>query len=244
MYYNISMLKIIISALFFIFISSCSNQIGTTFSGLKGIVGKERLSDDTIVKGIKEALRIGAKRAVKEVSKEDGYYKNPLIKITFPKKYEKLKSLLQTFGYSKEVESFEYSMNRAAQKAAPEALGIFVDAIREMTISDAKKILKGKDDEATIYLKEHTYNKIKERFMPVIETSLSEVDVTKSYQDLNAKLQAIPFANKLSFNLEEYVANNALKGLFTMLAEEEKKIRHDPKARATELLKKVFGSKN
>jgi hypothetical protein len=141
------------------------------------------------------------------------------------------------------VDAFELSMNNAAERAAPEAKSIFLDAIKKMKIDDAKKILNGRDDEATLYFKDKTNARLQAIFEPIVKESMGEVGVTRIYQDLNAKVEKIPFADSFSFDLDQYVTDGALNGLFQMLAEEEKKIRSDPAARVTDLLKKVFGNK-
>lgn len=201
------------------------------------------VTESEMVEGLKEALEIGTKNSVELVSKPNGYYKNSNIKIPLPENSEKVANLLRMAGYGSELDAFELSMNRAAEQAAPEAKGIFWEAIKEMNITDAKKILDGRDNEATMYFKDHTYQRLEGVFKPIVTQSMGEVGVTRKYQDLNAKVEQIPFADPLSFDLDQYVTDGALKGLFFMLAEEEKRIRQDPAARVTDLLKKVFGHK-
>jgi hypothetical protein len=154
-----------------------------------------------------------------------------------------VEKLLRGAGFGQKVDIFELSMNRAAEQAAPEAKSIFWDAIKEMDIADARKILNGRDDEATLYFKDKTYQRLEQSFKPIVKNSMGEVGVTRAYQDLNEKVETIPFAGGLSFDLDQYVTEGALDGLFKMLAEEEKKIRSDPAARVTDLLRKVFGDK-
>ena len=132
-------------------------------------------------------------------------------------------------------------MNRAAEKAAPEAAAIFVDAIKEMTFEDARKILNGGETSATDFFKEKTHDKIYGAFKPIISSSMDEVGATRSYKEMMGKYEAIPFVGKESFNLDHYVTNKAIDGLFYMIGQEEKKIRTDPAARVTDLLKSVFG---
>jgi hypothetical protein len=173
----------------------------------------------------------GQENAVKLVSKPDGYYQNPDIKIPLPESVQKV-----------EKDSFELSMNRAAERAAPEAKSIFGDAITQMTFDDAKKILNGQDNEATLYFEDKTSARLQEVFKPIVKDAMGEVGVTQSFQDLNARAESMPFGKSLSFDLDQYVTDGALKGLFEMLAEEEKRIRTEPAARVTDLLKKVFAS--
>ena len=204
---------------------------------------KGGLSNDEIVQGLKEALQVGTEKAVALVSKPDGYYQNPDIKIPLPESVQKAEKLLRAAGYGEKVDNFELSMNRAAERAAPEAKSIFGDAIKEMTFDDAKKILNGRDNEATLYFEDKTSGRLQEVFKPIVKDAMGEVGVTQSFQDLNAKAESMPFGKSLSFDLDQYVTDGALQGLFKMLAEEEMKIRTQPAARVTDLLQKVFASK-
>jgi hypothetical protein len=199
------------------------------------------LSESKIIEGLKEALEIGMSNAVKLVSQVDGYYKNPKIKIPLPESVQKVEKVLRVAGYGSEVDAFELSMNRAAEQAAPKAKTLFVDSVKQMSFEDARKILDGRDNEATLYFEDKTRGKLTEIFKPIVHSSMSQVGVTRSYQDLDAKVRTIPFTESLSFDLDQYVTDGALNGLFLMLAEEERKIRQDPAARVTDLLKEVFG---
>jgi hypothetical protein len=203
----------------------------------------DSISESEIVEGLKQALEIGTTKAVDLVSKPGGYYNNPEIKIPLPASVQKAEKLLRSVGFGSKVDAFELSMNKAAERAAPEAKSIFWDAIKKMKIDDAKKILNGREDEATLYFQDKTSARLQEIFKPIVKESMGEVGVTRIYQDLNAKVEKIPFADSLSLDLDKYVTDGALNGLFQMLAEEEKKIRSDPAARVTDLLKKVFGNK-
>ena len=196
--------------------------------------------EDDLVMGLKEALSVGTKKAVEIVSQVDGYFAHEVIKIVIPEKMQKIASALATIGLQKQVDEFVLSMNRAAEKAAPLAVDIFVDAIKEMSFEDAKGILTGGDTAATEYFQEKTSEKIYEAFKPVITSSMEEIGVTKTYQTLMDKTSALPFIEKESLDLDHYVTTKALDGLFYMVGEEEKKIRTDPVARVTDILKKVF----
>jgi hypothetical protein len=198
------------------------------------------LDSKTIIAGLKEALSIGVKNGVMAVSRLDGYYGNKLIKILVPEKIQKITELLREAGFHKEVDQFELSMNRAAEKAAPKARDIIVVAIKNMTIHDAMSILRGSDTAATDYLKSATYDNIYSAFKPIIAAAMHEVGVTRSFQKLMDKAQDIPFLKEQAVDLNHYVTTEALDGLFFMVAEEEKKIRKDPAARVTKLLKNVF----
>lgn len=197
--------------------------------------------ESTIISGLKEALSIGTDKAVKNVSQVDGYFGNKMIKILMPEKIQKVANILREIGYQKQVDDFVLSMNRAAEKAAPQAASIFVDAIKGMTIEDAKKILNDGDTAATEFFKSKTHDKIYSAFKPIISSSMDEVGVTHSYKEMMGKYESLPFMSKESFDLDHYVTNKAMDGLFYMVGQEEKKIRTDPAARITDLLKTVFG---
>lgn len=202
------------------------------------------LSESKVIQGLMEALQIGTGNAVLNVSQVDGYYKNPQIRIPLPENVQKVEKILRAVGYGPKVDAFALSMNRAAERAAPEAKSLFLDSIRQMTFSDAKKILQGRDNEATLFFEDKTRGRLHELFRPMVHTAMSEVGVTRWYQELDAKVRSIPFAEKMSFDLDTYVTDKALDGLFHMVAEEERKIRQDPAARVTDLLKEVFGGKS
>jgi hypothetical protein len=212
------------------------------FEGARQILdGAGGLSNNDIVNGLKEALQIGTSNAVSTVSKADGYYKDPLIKIPLPQDIQKVETLLRMVGYGQKVDDFELSMNRAAEKAAPEAKSILLNAARQMQIIDAQKILKGPDNAATEYFKEKTSDRILAVFKPIVKDTMNTVGVTRQFEELNSTLSVIPAGQKLSFDLAQYVTEKGLEGLFLVLAQEEKEIRQNPAARTTELLKKVFG---
>ena len=202
---------------------------------------KQELDEATVISGLKEALSIGTDKAVKEVSKIDGYWGNEAIKILMPENIQKVADVLRTVGYQKPVDDFILSMNRAAEKAAPKATAYFVDSVKGMTFEDAKKILNGGDTAATDFFKSKTYDKLFSDFKPVISSSMDEVGVTRSYKEMMGRYTSIPFMKAESLDVDNYVTTKALDGLFYMVAREEKKIRTDPGARVTDLLKKVFG---
>lgn len=209
----------------------------------KSIGSSRELSEEEVARGLKEALEIGTSNAVNIVSQPDGYYKNPEIRIPLPDPVKNVEKILRTAGFGSKIDSFELSMNRAAEKASLEARDLFWDAIKTMSFEDARRILKGRENEATLYLEEKTRDRLKTAFKPVIHTSMSQVGVTSTYQKLDEKLRSIPFAESFRFDLTQYVTDRSLDGLFLMLAQEERKIRKDPAARVTELLKEVFGSR-
>jgi len=202
---------------------------------------EQGLTEDEIVKGLKEALEIGTNNAVALVSRYNGYFKNPKIKIPLPENVQKAEKFLRGIGFGRQVDDFELSMNRAAERAAPQAKSIFWGAIKKMTFADARNILDGRDDAATSYFRQKTSAELQRAFKPVVNQAMSEVGVTQAYQTIDQKIRVLPFTETLRFDLDQYVTDKALDGLFLMLAAEEKKIRQDPAARVTDLLKKVFG---
>ncbi|MDH4232202.1 MAG: DUF4197 domain-containing protein [Nitrospirota bacterium] len=197
--------------------------------------------NDTVVSGLKEALSVGTKNAVSNVSQVDGYFGNKMIRILMPEKIQTVANVLSKVGYQKEVDDFVLSMNRAAEKAAPKAASYFVGAIKEMSFEDARGILNGGDTAATEFFRKKTHDKIYEAFKPIVSSSMNEVGVTRSYKNMMARYESLPFVDKQALDLDHYVTNRALDGLFYMVGEEEKKIRTDPAARVTDLLKTVFG---
>jgi len=195
----------------------------------------------TVASGLKEALSVGTKNAVGLLSKKDGYFGNEAVKILLPENIRRAGDALRMAGYQKEVDAFVLSMNRAAEKAAPKAADIFAGAIQAMSIDDAQKILNGGNTAATEYFKSKTSSQLFDAFKPDISQSMNEVGVTKAYKAMTDRYTAMmPFAKMESLDLDTYVTNKSLDGLFHMVGQEEAKIRTNPAARTTELLKKVF----
>jgi hypothetical protein len=239
--------KILILTVSLLFLSSYGHQVEAGLQDwlkdtAKKLGGEKGLSDDEIINGLKQALEVGTGNAVTTVSQTNGYFKNPKIKIPLPANVQKVEKLLRATGFGGKVDEFELSMNRAAERAAPEAKAIFWDAIKQMSFTDARQILDGPDNAATQYFQDKTEGRLQEIFKPITHQAMSEVGVTSYYQSIDDKIKTIPFADQASFDLDQYVTDKALNGLYLMLAEEEKKIRQDPAARVTNLLKKVFAS--
>jgi len=221
-----------------------SAQLDQLLKGLGGLgsgVQPGGLPDAKVGAGLKEALQVGTENTVNLTGRTDGYFKNQAIKILMPEKLKTLESGLRLVGYGPQLDEFVLSMNRAAERAAPSAKKIFWDAIGEMTFEDARKILGGGDTAATQYFKGKTGDKLATSFRPIVERATNEVGVTRQYKDLVGRYQAIPFAKSESLDIDHYVVTKALDGLFYVLGEEEKKIRTNPAARVTDLLKDVFG---
>ncbi len=200
------------------------------------------LSEEEVGAGLKEALNQGVSKGVSQLNKKDGYFKDLEIKIPMPKEAKSVEDKLRGLGQGKKVDEAIESMNRAAEDAAEGAKDIFVKAIKAMTIQDAMNILKGEDDAATKYLSKSTRTELTNKFKPVIKVSLDKVGATKHWNTVFSTYNKIPMVTKVNPNLEEYVTNKALDGLFIQIAKEELNIRKDPAARVTDLLKKVFGN--
>ena len=250
-----TLFRILVIVVYFLVASSAllysADFLGDTLKGLpklpdlggspSGSAAGAGLDDSTIASGLKDALSVGTKNAVSLTSKLNGYFGNEAIKILLPDKIEKAAELAGKLGYQKQVDDFILSMNRAAEKAAPKAASQFADAIKEMSIEDARKILSGGNTAATEYFKSKTYSKLYDEFKPSVSESMNQVGVTHAYNDMMGKVPSVPFAKPESVDLNHYVTTKALDGLFYMVGQEEQKIRTNPMAQTTDLLKKVFG---
>jgi hypothetical protein len=213
------------------------------FNNLKGNKGGGApLSNDDIVKGLKDALSVGSNNAGASGSKVDGFYKDTLIKIPFPPDAEKVRQTALAVGMQSQVDQFILSMNRAAEKAAVKAAPIFLNAITSMGIDDGMKILKGANNAATQYLQSKTSQQLHDAFLPIVQHAVDSVQVTKYWKPLADTYNKDPFVTKVNPDLNEYITQKALSGLFILLAAEELKIRQNPAARVDDILKKVFGS--
>lgn len=209
---------------------------------LDSVSGDGQLENTDIVNGLKEALEIGTAQAVQVAGQENGYLDHPTIKIPLPESMASAETLLRGAGMGDQLDAFVVSMNRAAEQAAPEAQSIFWDAIKQMEFDDAKRILNGRDNEATLYFQDKTTDKLTTVFKPLVRQAMEEVGVTQQYHTLETGAEAIPFLSDWLVDLDDYVTAQALEGLFFLVAEEETKIREDPAARVTELLQKVFAN--
>ena len=208
----------------------------------RGSSESKSLTNADIVAGLKEALQVGTTDTVGITGKVDGYFSNAAIKILLPSQFQTVEQGLRMIGQGQKVDELILAMNRAAEKAAPAAKGIFFSAIEDMTFENARKILSGGDTAATDYFREKTSAELTKAFRPVVDESMKEVGVVQQYKQLQSAYQGLPLASALpSFDIEAYVVQKALDGLFLVLAEQEKKIRTDPAAQVTSLLKKVFG---
>ena len=207
----------------------------------RGSSESRSLTNADIVAGLKEALEVGTTNTVDLTGKVDGYFGNAAIKILLPSEFQTVEQGLRLLGQGQRVDELVLAMNRAAEKAAPAAKEIFWSAINDMTFENARKILSGGDTAATDYFREKTSDALTAAFRPVVDTTMKEVGVVQQYKQLQNAYQSVPLASALpSFDIEAYVVTKALDGLFTVLAEQERKIRTDPAAQVTSLLKKVF----
>jgi hypothetical protein len=230
-------------SLVFLFTACTTAQINQAINDVnKGLSGEQPLTAAQVGEGLKEALIKGISVGADNVSQLDGYFKNPQIKIPFPPDVKKVEDKLRQIGLGSEVDKFVTTLNRGAEDAAKEAKPIFITAIKSMTIDDAWGILKGQPDAATQYLKRTTSSQLKDKFKPVIQNSLDKVSATKYYSDLVNTYNKIPLVQKVNPDLNDYATDLAIQGLFTMIAQEEKKIRENPLERTTDLLKKVFAA--
>lgn len=201
------------------------------------------LSSNDIASGLKEALRIGISKGADKASVTDGYFKNPLLRIAFPPEAQKVAARLRQIGLGAQVDKFELSMNRAAEDAAKVAKPVFIKAITSMSIGDAVSILRGQNDAATQYLRRTSGQQLVTEFTPIIDSTLKKNNATRYYTDLVTTYNKLPFVQKANPSLTQYATGKAVDGLFVLVAQEEQKIRENPAARVSDLLKRVFGSK-
>ncbi|HEX2608565.1 MAG TPA: DUF4197 domain-containing protein [Flavisolibacter sp.] len=203
--------------------------------------GKTGLSNEDIISGLKEALNVGSNNAGQKLSAVDGFFKDAAIKILMPEEAKKVESKLRTLGMGKQVDNAILSMNRAAEDASTKVAPIFIAAIKQINFQDALGILKGGDFAATNYLKDKTVASLTEAFRPIIEASLQKVDATKYWNTMFTTYNKFS-TDKVNPDLVAYVTEKALAGVFHQVAQEEQKIRKDPMARTSDILKKVFSN--
>jgi len=232
------MKKLLYAFLLFPFFSSCdvAQQVLNESTSTTGA-----LSTTDIVAGLKEALTVGTQNSSNKLSAVDGFFKDAAVKILMPPEAQKVESTLRSLGFGSVVDKAILSMNRGAEDAAKSATPIFVNAIKQMTITDALGILKGSDNAATNYFKDKTTAQLTQAFRPVIDKSLNKTDATKYWSDVFSVYNRFA-TNKVETDLGAYVTGKAIDGIFYEVALEEQKIRKDPAARVSDILKKVFGS--
>ncbi|MDB5251791.1 MAG: hypothetical protein JWP27_960 [Flaviaesturariibacter sp.] len=211
------------------------------FEKVSGAAKGTSLSNEDIISGLKEALSVGTTNGTQKLSAADGFFKDAAIKILMPAEAQKAEQTLRNMGLGKQVDNAILSMNRAAEEAAKSAAPIFINAIRGITIQDGIGILKGSDNAATTYLQGRTTTSLTEAFRPSIEAALKKVDATKYWNTVFTTYNKFS-KEKVNTDLTAYVTEKALAGIFYQVALEEGKIRKDPAARVTDILKKVFGN--
>lgn len=236
-------LRISILSLAILSFASCSEMKDLTINLPTGTPTSSAPTNSEVISGLKEALNIGISKGADLVSQKDGYFGNSLIKIMMPPDAKKVEDKLRELGFGQQVDNAILTMNRAAEDAAIKAKPIFVNAIKQMSISDAMGILKGANNAATEYLKQATTAQLTTAFKPVIQQSLDKVEATKYWKQVFDTYNKIPFVKQVNSDLTGYVTQKALDGLFYQIAQQEAKIRANPKEQVTELLKKVFGYK-
>jgi hypothetical protein len=193
-------------------------------------------------RGLREALTQGILKGVDKASAKDGYFGNPLLRIPFPDEVKQVEQALRTIGLQSEVDRAILTINRAAEDAAKEAGPIFLGALRQLTIADALAIVRGNQDEATRFLERNTREQLVQSFSPIIKKHMDNTGATRYWNDIFSRYNQIPLVRPVNPDLELYVTDKAIQGLFTLVADEEKAIRTDPVARTTAILRRVFGS--
>ena len=230
--------------------TSCAKNkkwVNDSLDSLQKTVGIKKepgagLDTATVVAGLKEALGVSVNTAVDKLGKEIGYALDPNVKIPLPEHLQTTAKVLSDLGQQKVVDEFTLSLNRAAEKAVPEAQALFVDLLKKMTVQDAMKILRGGENAATLYFRDRSEVPLIIKFRPAVSQMTQRVGVTSRYKKLVAKAGALKAIgiDMQQFDLDGYITRQALSGVYFMMAEEEKRIRQDPVARTTELLRKVF----
>ncbi len=217
--------------------------LGESATDSGAALAKSALSNSDVVAGLKETLATGVQTAVNSLGKPGGFGSNPLVKIAVPDSLKTVASAARTLGQGQYVDDIETTMNKAAEQAVPEAAEILADAIRKMSIDDAMKILNGPDDAATQYFRKVAGKSLAERFKPIVSQATDSTGATASYKQLmgsaNSALGGF-LQNNNSLDLDQYVTNKTLDGLFQYIAREEQAIRNDPTARTSDILRKVF----
>ncbi len=205
--------------------------------------GLSGLSNSDVIEGLKQALSQGTKNAITSLGKKDGFFANQKVKIPMPEKLQTVETTLRKLKQDELADEFVLTMNRAAEQAVPETAEVFAESIKQMTIEDAKSILNGPDNAATQYFRKTSGNRLSEKILPIVKNATNQAGVTRQYKKL---IDQIGFMSNIidieSLDLDRYVTDKSVDGLFTLLADEEKLIRTDPAARTTELLKKVFSN--
>ncbi|MDO8342023.1 MAG: DUF4197 domain-containing protein [Cellvibrio sp.] len=216
-------------------------QIAETGANVASAAGYNNQAQ--LVRGIKEALELGSNRAATSLSANGGYANNPLYRIELPANLQPIASKLRQLGLGGQMDKVESLMNKGAEKAAIEAKTVFVDAVRNMSVTDALGIVRGNSTAATDYFRGQTEASLRQRYLPIIKENLQEIGFYNQYQQMLSTYKMLPIANKPDLDLEQHVLNQALNGLFKQVAVEEQLIRKDPVGRGSQIIGAVFGPK-
>lgn len=226
-------------------LTGCETLNNADISRVVNSLGSQKgpLDNETVVAGLKEALQVGTRNTVKQTSQRGGYTENPAIRIAMPEPLQKVAEALRKVGLGGQVDQFERRMNRAAETAAAEAAPVFLEAIQNMSFADAREILQGGDTAATMYFKDATKEELGRRYQPTVQKAMDKVGAVQVFEKLQSRYNKLPLTPDMNYRIQDYVVEEALEGLYTVLASEEKKIRENPAKRTTELLRRVFGSR-
>jgi hypothetical protein len=240
-------MTLVVTFLFLVLAASpASAQFDKMLKGLGSnlpSVGGSGLSDAKIGSGLQEALKVGTENAVTQTGTVDGFLMNKAIKILMPKTLQNMEKPLRMVGYGPQIDEFVVGMNRAAEKAVPFAKEIFWNAIGQMSFDDVRRILNGGDTAATDYFKSKTTKNLQAAFLPSVTDVMNQVGVNQQYNALMSKYKDVPFSKSITFDTNKYVTEKATDGIFFVVGQEEKKIRTNPAAQVTDLLKEVFGNR-
>jgi hypothetical protein len=246
-----NMMKQLLYSVFLLAFVNCNGQFmkgilnkDSVSKKVKTITGGGKLTNEEVIRGLKEALTVGTNNSTTLAGRLDGFYKNPRLFIPWPEEALSMKEKLLAMGFKSKIEEFEMSLNRAAEEAAMNAAEIFIDAVKNMSVQDGFAILRGNDTAATNYLRKTTYSPLKEKFMPVVKAAIEKVKVTSYWNPLVTTYNKIPLVKKQNPDLDDYVTNKAINGLMLLISDEEIKIRKNPAARVNDILKKVFGTED
>lgn len=237
---------ILLAASAVVLLGACKTleQVSKGLDNINTGTGTVPLTNAEIVNALKDALTQGTNKSTALASKVDGFNKNAKIRIPFPPAAQKVKDWAVKFGMQGQVDKFEETLNRAAEEASKDAAPIFVDAVKTMTIGDGLTILKGTDTSATHYLREKCSSPLNTKFKPTVHTATEKVQLTKYWTPITSAYNKVPGHTPVQTDLDQYVTSRAIDGLFKLIGDEETQIRINPAARATEIMKKVFGSKD
>lgn len=206
------------------------------------LAGLESITNQDATTGLREALVKGSQVAVEALGKQDGFFGNGKVKIPLPESAQKVEKVMRQFGMGKQADELILTLNRAAEAAVPEAKALLVDSVKKMSVQDAKAILTGGQDSATQYFKRTTSDQLRAKFLPIVKKATAKVQLAQKYDEYAEKGVKFGLVKKEDANLDSYVTQKALDGLFVMVAEEEARIRKNPAEAATSILKKVFGA--